>query len=95
MRRTAIAFTNPNIKRELQYALSSLKYWQRELRFRKIAKAPRTDTIAQAQRRVTTAISRVCFWRGVLRNQHKRQERQLAHWKAFVVPTEFITKATP
>jgi hypothetical protein len=83
-----------NAKRELGYALASLKYWQRELTFRKKARRPRAETIAQAERRVTTAIHRVCFWRGALRAQVRRREQHLAHWRAFVVPTEFERAAS-
>jgi len=84
-----IPMPNVNVKREYGYALSSLKYWQRELTFRRKARRPRAETIAQAERRVQTAIHRVCLWRGVLRGQQRRREQSLAHWSAFVVPTEF------
>ena len=80
---------NHNAKRELGCALSSLKYWQKELRHRLEARKPRAETIAFAERRVKFAIHRVCFCRGALRAQERRQQQRLAHWSAFVVPTQF------
>jgi hypothetical protein len=89
MPNTLVVTTSFNAKREYAYALASLKYWQRELDSRKRARKPRAETIAHAQRRVTTAIHRVYFWRGALRSQQRRCEQHLAHWRAFIVPTEF------
>ncbi len=85
---------NHNARRELGYALSSLKYWQRELRFRREARKPSPEVIAHVERKVRWAIHRVCFCRGALNAQERRQQWQLAHWSAFVVPTQFA-EATP
>lgn len=78
-----------NAQRELGYALSSLKYWQKELRHRLRVRKPRAGTIAFAERRVKFAIHRVCFCRGALNAQECGQQWRLAHWSAFVVPTQF------
>jgi urease accessory protein UreF len=81
-----------NAQHELSRALSELKYWQRELRFRREARCPRTETIAHGERRVRTAIHWVCHWRGALRSPQRQdvwRRWQLDHWSAFVVPTQF------
>ncbi len=85
---------NVNAKRELGYALSSLKYWQRELTFRKKARKPSPEAIARVERKVRWAIHRVCFCRGALNAQESRQQWRLAHWSAFVVPTQFAGAAS-
>jgi|HubBroStandDraft_6_1064221.scaffolds.fasta_scaffold132256_3 hypothetical protein len=85
-----------NAQREYNQALNTLRYWQRELRFRRTARRPRTETISQGERRVRNAIHWVCFWRAVATGPRRRQVRndwRLAHWRAFVVPTEFERSA--
>jgi hypothetical protein len=86
-----------NVQQEYHQALRTLKYWQRELRFRKEARCPHPQTIAQGERRVRTAIRWVCFWRAVANRPRRRQVRndwRLTHWRAFVVPTEFAGAAS-
>ena len=80
---------NHSAQRELGYALSSLKYWQRELRFRQKARRPSPEAIARVERKVRWAIHRVCFARGALNAQERTRAQRLAHWSAFVVPTQF------
>ena len=86
----------PNAQREYNNYLSQLKYWQRELRFRREARQPNAKTIARAERTVRSALHWVCYWRALANGPRRRQARsqwQLAHWSAFVVPTQFAGAA--
>jgi hypothetical protein len=87
----ATMFMNP--KRELAYARSSLRYWQRELHCRRTARRPNAGVIKQAEQRVLTALERVGFWQAALTSRERRRAQQLDFWRAFVVPTEFAGAA--